>query len=80
MLIGEPLNSSTIEWSDAETYVTTMVRPDRIIINPLEYRWSHEDDFIDMLVTPIYTTEVDWAKAISEGIADYPGDFLKNRI
>ena len=73
----EPLNSSTIEWSDAETYVTTMVRPDRIIINPLEYRWSHEDDFIDMLVTPIYTTEVDWAKAIAEGIADYPGDFSK---
>ncbi len=73
----EPLDSSAVAYSKDETYVSTMVRPDRIIINPLEYRWSHEDDFIDMLVTPLYSTEVDWDKAIADGIADYPGDFSK---
>ena len=30
-----------------------------------------------MLVTPLYSTEVDWDKAIEEGVADYYGDFSK---
>lgn len=73
----EPVNSKTVNWTDAETYVSAMVRPDRIVINPLEYRWSHENDFIDMLVAPMYSTEVDWYQAIEDGVADYPGDFSK---
>lgn len=73
----EPVNSKNVDWAEEETYFSSMVRPDRIIINPLEYRWSHEDDFIDMLVAPLYSTEVDWEKAIDDGIADYPGDFSK---
>lgn len=73
----EPLNSKTMNYSAGETYVSTMVKPDRIIMNPLEYRWSHEDDFIDMLVAPLYSTEVDWAEAMKIGLADYPGDFSK---
>jgi oligopeptide transport system substrate-binding protein len=30
-----------------------------------------------MMVTDMYTTEVDWAKAIEDGVADAPGDFSK---
>jgi oligopeptide transport system substrate-binding protein len=29
------------------------------------------------MVTPMYTTEVDWDLAIEQGVADYPGDFSK---
>ncbi len=73
----EPLNSAAVNYSSAETYISTMVRPDRIVINPLEYRWSHEDSFVGMLSASLYGTEVDWDLAIEDGIADYPGDFSK---
>ena len=36
-----------------------------------------KSDFMDMLSTPLYSTEIDWDKAVKENVADYPGDFSK---
>src|SRR5690606_40791167 len=36
-----------------------------------------ENDMISNLATSLYTTEVDWDKAIADGVADYVGDFSK---
>ncbi len=73
----EPVNSKTANYSNSETYTTSIVEGTTLILSPLVYQYSHEDDFIDMMVTPMYTTEVDWAKAIKTGVADYIGDFSK---
>jgi oligopeptide transport system substrate-binding protein len=73
----EPVNSKAVNYADEETYITSIVRGASLILNPLVYQYSHEDDFIDMMVTPMYSTEVDWAKAIEDGVADYIGDFSK---
>lgn len=73
----EPLNSALAKWNADETYVSSMSKPPRVVMNPLIYEWSHEDDFIKMLSADLYSTEVDWDLAIAEGIADFPGDFSK---
>lgn len=73
----EPLNSKAVNYSDAETYTSSVTEGTSLILNPLTYQWSHEDAFIDMLSTSLYTTEVDWSKAIADGAADYIGDFTK---
>lgn len=73
----EPVNSKAVNYSAAETYVTSMLSGTTMILNPLTYQWSHEDTYIDNLVTPMYSTEVDWNKAIADGVADYIGDFSK---
>lgn len=73
----EPLNSVAANYSNDETYVTSITSDSSLILNPLVYRWSHETQYIDMMVTPLYTTEVDWDKAIADGVASKPGDFSK---
>lgn len=73
----EPINSKAVTYSKGETYTSTLQSSSALILNPLVYQWSHEDTLIDMLVTPLYSTEVDWDKAIEEGVADYYGDFSK---
>jgi len=73
----EPVNSKAVSYSKGETYTTTLQSSSALLLNPLNYQWDHEDDFIDMLVTPMYSTEVDWGLAIEEGVADYYGDFSK---
>lgn len=73
----EPLNSKDVSYSKEETYTTALLESSSLILNPLVYQWSHEDDFINMMVTPLYTTEVDWDKAIKDGIANFVGDFSK---
>lgn len=73
----EPLNSKAVNYTKAETYTTSITEGTTLVLNPLVYQWSHENDFIDMMVTALYATEVDWAKAIDDGIADYVGDFSK---
>lgn len=73
----EPLDSKAVTYTADETYVSTFVATQTIILNPLTYQWSHENAYIDFMVTPMYTTEVDWDKAIDQGVADYPGDFSK---
>ncbi len=73
----EPVNSVAMRYEDDLTYTSTMTAESRLILNPLEYQWSHETDMIDMLVAPLYSTEVDWDKAIEDGLADFHGDFSK---
>ncbi len=73
----EPLNSKAATYTDGETYFTSLDSSSSIILNPLVYQWSHEDAFIDLMSTPLYSTEVDWDLAIEEGVADAPGDFSK---
>lgn len=73
----EPLNSKEINYPDSQTYTSSLDSSSSLILNPLTYQWSHEDDFIDMLGTALYTTEVDWVGAIADGVADAPGDFSK---
>jgi oligopeptide transport system substrate-binding protein len=73
----EPIDSKAVNYSDGETYTTSLTADSALILNPLVYRWSHEDGLIDMLSTALYSTEVDWDLAIEEGVADYVGDFTK---
>ena len=73
----EPVNSKTVNYSEGETYTWSLTSDTSLTLNPLVYEWSHEDTIIDMLSTPLYTTEVDWDLAIEQGVADFPGDFSK---
>jgi oligopeptide transport system substrate-binding protein len=73
----EPVNSKEITYGPEVTYTTSLDSSSRLILNPLVYEWSHEDTYINMLSTDLYTNEVDWDKAIEQGVADFPGDFSK---
>jgi oligopeptide transport system substrate-binding protein len=73
----EPVNSKTHNWAPGETYVSSMSSSSTIILNPFTYQWSHESSFMDMMKTTLYGSEIDWDKAIEEGIAEAPGDFSK---
>lgn len=75
----EPVNSKTHNYKPGETYVSSMTSDSVVVLNPLTYQWSHESEFIDMLATSLYSTEVDWGKAIKDGVAAFPGDFSKIR-
>jgi oligopeptide transport system substrate-binding protein len=73
----EPIDSKSVDYSPEVTYTSTIDDSSALNLNPLIYQWSHEDAFIDLLSTALYSTEVDWEKAMEEGIADAPGDFSK---
>lgn len=73
----EPVDSKAISYSNDQTYTSSLTSSTTLILNPLVYQWSHEDTFLDMLGTPLYSTEVDWGKAIEQGVAEYPADFSK---
>lgn len=73
----EPENSKTHKWHDNETYFSTLSNTTTYVLNPLNYEYADEIDLIRNLSTPLYTQEVDWGKAVKDGIADYPGDFSK---
>lgn len=73
----EPIDSKAVDYGKDVTYTSAMLDDTTLILNPLIYQWSHEDEYIDLLGTALYSTEVDWNKAIEEGIADFPGDFSK---
>ncbi len=73
----EPVNSKEVNWSKGETFISSLSSSSSLILNPLTYQWSHESDFIEMMTTNLYGTEVDWDLAIEEGVADFPGDFSK---
>lgn len=74
----EPLNSRAVNYLPGETYKAAL-SGDVATTSPLYWSNSLEGDVLDMLSTPFYSTEVDWAKAIEEGLADYEGDFSKFR-
>lgn len=74
----EPIDSKAVDYGPEVTYTSTMDDSSSLNLNPLIYQWSHEDAYIDLLSTALYSSaEVDWDKAIEEGIADAPGDFSK---
>lgn len=73
----EPINSKTHSWSDNETYFSTLSSTTTYVMNPLTYQYADEIALIESLSTPLYTQEVDWNKAIEDGVAAYPGDFSK---
>ena len=73
----EPVNSKTQSWSDDETYFSTLSSTTTYVMNPLTYQYGDELALVQSLSTPLYSQEVDWGKAIEDGIAEYPGDFSK---
>lgn len=73
----EPIDSKAVNYSKGETYYSSITADASLILNPLTYQYSHENDMISNLATSLYTTEVDWDKAIADGVADYVGDFSK---
>lgn len=73
----EPTDSVAVNWSAEETYRSSITKQARMILNPLTYENSLEDSLISNMVTPMFSTEVDWDQAIAKGVADAPGDFSK---
>lgn len=73
----EPINSAEVEWSENETYTSAMQSDTVLILNPFTYNWNHENTYMSMMATTLYTNDIDWDKAIEKGIADHPGDFTK---
>ena len=73
----EPLNSKNVNYSANETYTTSVTTGTSFDLNPTTYRYSHENTYIGLMATDMYTTEVDWNTAIADGVADYVGDFSK---
>ncbi|WP_026391734.1 ABC transporter substrate-binding protein [Haploplasma modicum] len=73
----EPINSKTASYTDGETYFSSITSDASLILNPLTTEYSHESDYMDLMSTPLYSTEVDWDLAIKQGVADYPADFSK---
>ena len=73
----EPVNSKLVNYSAGETYVSSVQKSTRVILNPLVYENTFEDGLIANMATSMYETEVDWDLAISQGVASKPGDFSK---
>lgn len=73
----EPVDSQDAAWATGETYFSTLSSTGRTILNPLTYEMSHENTLIGDLSTDLFSTEVDWDKAIADGVADFIGDFSK---
>jgi oligopeptide transport system substrate-binding protein len=73
----EPVDSKAVTYDKTQSYITTMDSGNILILNPLTYTYSNESTFINYLGTSLYSTVVDWDKAIEEGVADFPGDFSK---
>lgn len=73
----EPVDSAKQNWSDGETYFSTLSSDSTYVFNPLTYEYSTELDIIRYMATSLYVNEVDWGKAIADRIADFPGDFSK---
>ena len=74
----EPTNSRTVNYSTGETYFSTLSSTaQRFILNPMTYETAAENDIMSSLSTTLYSSEVDWDKAIEQGVADFVGDFSK---
>jgi len=74
----EPLQSKAVNYSADETYFSTISSTaQRFILNPMTYETATENDIMSSLSTTLYSSEVDWGKAIEQGVADFVGDFSK---
>ena len=72
----EPINSKTVSYTSGETYKSALSN-DTAHINPLTYEDSLQSSFISNLSGSFYSEEVDWDKAIENGLASFEGDFSK---
>jgi oligopeptide transport system substrate-binding protein len=74
----EPTNSKNVNYSVGETYFSTLSSTaQRFILNPMTYETGAENDIMSSLSTTLYSSEVDWDKAIEQGVAEFKGDFSK---
>jgi oligopeptide transport system substrate-binding protein len=73
----EPLDSRAVNYSKSETFIESLTSDIAFTFNPFTYLYSFENSIMDSLSTALYSTTVDWDKAIEDGVADYPSDFSK---
>lgn len=73
----EPIDSSAVNWSKNESFISTLTSEIPFIFNPFTYQYSTENSIMADLSTALFSSEVDWDKAIEQGVADYIGDFSK---
>lgn len=73
----EPLDSAAVNYAKNQTYISSLSSDFPLILNPFTYQYSTEDAIMGNLSTDLYGSQVDWAKAIEQGVADYIGDFSK---
>lgn len=74
----EPLVSKDAVYAADQTYFSTLSSTaQRFILNPMTYETAAETSIMSSLSTSLYTSEVDWDKAIAQGVANYVGDFSK---
>jgi uncharacterized repeat protein (TIGR02543 family) len=73
----EPINSKTVNYANGETYFTSLNSDTGARFNPMTYLYSHENSIMADMSTPLFTTEVDWDLAMSQGVSDFIGDFSK---
>jgi oligopeptide transport system substrate-binding protein len=74
----EPLVSKDAVYTADQTYFSTLSSTaQRFILNPMTYETAAENSIMSNLATSLYTSEVDWDKAMAQGVANYVGDFSK---
>lgn len=73
----EPVDSVAVNWSNEESFRSSITKQARMILNPLTYENNLEDALISNMATGLFASEVDWDRAIEEGVADFAGDFSK---
>jgi oligopeptide transport system substrate-binding protein len=73
----EPINSKNVNYAPGETYFSSLGIVTGARFNPMTYLYSHENSIMNDMSTPLFTTEVDWDLAMSQGVADFVGDFSK---
>jgi oligopeptide transport system substrate-binding protein len=74
----EPLVSKDAVYTADQTYFSTLSSTaQRFILNPMTYETAAENSIMSNLATSLYTSEVDWDKAMDQGVANYVGDFSK---
>lgn len=72
----EPVNSKSVSYPASQTYVVA-IGSDSAHINPLTYTDNGQQAFFGLLSAGMYDQDVDWSKAIKDGMAAYEGDFSK---
>lgn len=74
----EPVNSKAVSYPASQTYVVA-TGSDAAHINPLTYTDNGQSTFFGFLSAGMYEQDVDWKKAIAEGMAAHEGDFSQFR-
>lgn len=70
----KPIDAAAVTYSAAETYKTA-ITSDATTTSPINWENNLEGAIIDYTKTEFFYKDIDWDKAIAEGIAAYDGDF-----